>query len=161
MSVVAETWEQLKSIINAVLKDCLREIAEKTTLELKEYVLGVWYGSYTPISYERTYQMLDSITHSEIEPHGDSFNVAVFFDTDKISSNYTGGTWNQHMSVGASGGDFSNDDFIQVLEEGNPSPLYSNSGMQMFEQTSKWLEKNLPSIAMKVFAKYGITVIIT
>jgi hypothetical protein len=154
-----ETWEELSTIINFLLQECLKEIAEETTRQLKFYVETVWYGSYTPEIYIRTYNLLESFVNSGVESKSGGFNVDIFSDTSKIIPNLLpDNLWNQHMGFDNktpfTGG------LIETLENGNPSPYYSHDGIQMFEQTAKWLEKNLILISKKVFNSYGINLFI-
>jgi len=161
MSQVVTNWIELKDLIDKILKECLHEIAEESAKYLKQFVEINWYNAHTPQIYNRTFQMLDAISRSEIKQKGNKFDVAIFFDTAKITPNYLGdGLWNEHM--GFNGAGFTSG-LIQTLEEGNPSPYspsYSNDGIEMFKNTSDWLEKKLPSIASKIFAKHGLKVLI-
>ena len=160
VTTMVTTPAQLKAHINAIIQTCLQEIAKETEEYLKIYVETLWYGDHFPDRYQRTFQFLNSITKSEIEMKGNKMNVAIYFDTSKITPNFLGnGEWNQHM--GFNGQPFV-DGLIETIENGNPSPYspsYARGGIGMLKETSKWLEKELPRIAKRVFEKYGLHII--
>jgi hypothetical protein len=135
--------------LNKILKDVLLEIAEATTKELMETVWTDWYMTNDAHYYQATGQLLSSIMSSDIK----GLEVEIYMDAGKLTPHYIANSFSQHM--GFDGGSFT-DGLIEVIENGNPSPIYSHGGIGMFEKTSKWLEKNLPKIARKVFSKYGI-----
>jgi hypothetical protein len=63
------------------------------------------YDKYTPsedsmYSYDRTYELLNSITVSEPKMGHKQATFEVYMDTDKIEPNETvGDTWNQHADI--------------------------------------------------------------
>lgn len=155
-------WPQLKIIIGALLKECLEEIALETGKELQKYVQTEWYEAHAPEFYNRTYQLLNSITDSKVEQNGNSFKVSIYFDHESIVPNFLGdGGFNEHM--GFDGAPFV-DGLIETIEEGNLSPYsppYARDGIHMVEKTAYWLAVNLPKIAQKVFMRNGVQVTIT
>lgn len=143
-----------KMIIEGLQYCCYR--AEGMLKKLLEERL---YDSYNPKLYERTYELLDSISHSEIIKSNNSYYVEIFYDTDKIRSyprqqNGLTYMWGQHTS-------FSGEDVSmwipKWIEEGTPNnKYYQHSGTHSMEDTKKWLlqEYNrLFRIALK--QKYG------
>jgi hypothetical protein len=154
--------QQLTLIINELLENILQKIAEETVEYLKRYVDIFWYQTHYPTIYNRTYEMLNSVTHSNIEKVGNRFDVFIYFDASQITSQLLGeGLWNQHMgfderifTVG----------LIDSVEQGNPSPYspdYAREGIHMFEATDIWLDKEIPKIAKKIFKENGIDVVIS
>lgn len=93
----------IKSQIDAILrrKDnklavIADEIAEEVKKELREVVYNEWFASFTPTVYERTGEVIDSIT-AEVKKDGRcNYTVRVFFDYDKIRPHYLDGSWNAH-----------------------------------------------------------------
>lgn len=173
MSYVVTNYEQLKMMINLLIQNCLKEIAKETEDYLRKFVEKNWYNAYSPTMYDRTYDLLNSITRTSVQTMGNSFNISIYFDTDKIKpddrmgtlnlylSDFWGTEWNAHMS-------FDKREFtsglIETLEFGNPSPYspsYAEQGISMLEKTTLWLKYELPNIAKRVFAKHGMNVSIT
>lgn len=160
IATVVSNSIQLKNLINEILKDCLKEIALEAGKELQQYVQKEWYEAHSPEMYKRTYQLLNSITNTDIRQKGSGFEIEVGFDKSSIIPNFLGGDlWNEHMS-------FNGEPFvsglIETIEEGNLSPYsppYARNGIHMLENTAFWLAQNLPRIAKKVFAKYGMYLI--
>jgi hypothetical protein len=154
--------QQLILIINELLEEILEQIARETVEYLRIYVDTLWYQDHWPDLYKRTYQLLDSITHSNIQRNGNKFDISIYFDSSKIIPRWIeGNAWNEHM--GFDGSEFTMG-LVQTIEEGNPSPFspdYAEEGIGMFEATDKWLDKELPKIAKRIFKENGIDVVIT
>lgn len=68
--------------------------------------LEVWYSSYTPTSYDRTYDFLNSLTVGEPKKISgqDRYEVKIFYDTDRWTVGYAGKSpfpydmWTSHSS---------------------------------------------------------------
>jgi hypothetical protein len=154
--------QQLTLIINQILQDILEQIAFETGKELQQYVQREWYEAHSPEMYQRTYDLLNSIVNSKVEQKGSKFEVSVYFDRASITPNFLGGgKWNEHM--GFDGAIFT-EGLIETIEEGNLSPYsksYARKGIHMVQETAMWLAENLPKIAMRIFRKNGIDVVIT
>jgi hypothetical protein len=155
-------WGQLKSYIENILKQCLEKIALETAKELQKHVQTDWYEAHSPQFYDRTYQLLNSITNSNIEQKGNKFIVSVYFDHTMITPNFLDNDgFNEHM--GFDGEPFV-EGLIETIEEGNLShysPSYARNGIDMVEKTAYWLTTNLLKISKEVFRKNGINLIIT
>jgi hypothetical protein len=160
--LVVNDWSSLKWTIERILKQCLEEIALQTAKELQKHVQTEWYEAHSPQFYDRTYQLLNSITNSNIEQKGNKFIVSIYFDHTMITPNFLGNNgFNEHM--GFDGIPFVGG-LIETIEEGNlspHSPSYARNGIHMVEKTAYWLSTNLLKISKEVFRKYGINLIIT
>lgn len=141
--------------------DGLKYCAGRAEMMLKRLLEERLYKACTPSMYDRTYELLDSISHSEvIKLNNDTYYVEIYYDTDKIRSyprkenglfTYK---WGQHTS-------FDGEDVSmwipKWIEEGTPNnKFYQHEGTNSVEDTKKWLEKEynrLFRIALK--QKYG------
>ncbi len=115
---------QLQKIIKrkqAKLNVVASEIADDIKRELRALVNERWYDSYTPKSYQRTMELLDSIT-CEITHNGTAIDIRCGFDMSLIhakqaidnatidNAGINRLTWNNHMS-------FDGEPFIEGLIE--------------------------------------------
>jgi predicted metalloprotease with PDZ domain len=153
------TDAQFINYINKTIRAVLNEIAKETTDELMNIVWTDWYMANGPSDYyHATGQLLDSVVSSKVKKSGSGYKVDIYMDSRKLKPNYLVNTFSEHM--GFDGRPFTSS-LIEVIEEGNPSSIYSHEGIEMFKKTSDWLEKELPRIASVVFARYGFAVHIT
>lgn len=89
------SFSQLESVIRDAVKNSMEDLGKKGEEVAKENIEKVVYGAYSPVEYERTGQLKDSITSKETKNTGNSFEVEIYHDTSKITEGYP----NQHMSV--------------------------------------------------------------
>lgn len=151
--------KQIKRYMERIVKDGLEYCAWKAECMLRKLLEERLYDFYDPKMYERTYELLNSITHSEVIPVGNgTYYVEIYYDTDKIRSyprEANGWTykWGQHTSF--SGEDVS--DWIPLwIEKGTTSKQYSYNGTKSMEDTKEWIKREylrLFKIALK--QKYG------
>ena len=136
----------IHSYINADMNDILKKIAEDIKETLYDYINKNWYGVNTPNNYQRTHNVLNSITVDKIQTLGNKKEVFIYFDESKIISNQTeAGHWNQHMSLDGSaswGGQSIGHWVVEWMNSGQKSPAYSYGGIKFIENTVEELEKN-------------------
>lgn len=130
-----QTHNSIESLLNQIKKDMrpsLRQVGERIRTELRQYVLENWYNSRpTTEFYDRTMQLINSITVSQIIETGNTMNIQVYFDSSKIIATVTeDGKWNQHASIH---GEDVSESIPYYIEEGNKSPLYSYDGIHSVE----------------------------
>ena len=80
-----------KQLEKFLLKKCrlaLIKAQEKVFRIIKDF-LRQYYMDYDPASYERTYQLLQSLVQSRIVSDGKGYRAEVYFDLDSLS--YAGG----------------------------------------------------------------------
>lgn len=150
---------QLKRYMDKVIREGLEYCAWRAERMLRKLLEERLYDFYDPKMYERTYELLNSITHSEVIPVGNGvYYVEIYYDTDKIrsyprKSNGLTYKWGQHTSF--SGEDVS--DWIPLwIEKGTINEKYSHEGTHSMEDTKKWISKEynrLFRLALKI--KYG------
>lgn len=104
---------------DAVLKPTARGIgyavATATKKHLKEEIQANIYSAYSPKSYRRTRQFLNSVTIEKSTIYsGKIAQYRVVFDYKKIKPKAIRGSWNQHMS--AFGQPFNKGNLVQVLD---------------------------------------------
>lgn len=160
-----DNGKRLKRALDGILKKALEEISTQVRDEIHEYLLVDFYMrlEYTPTkeSYERTYELLQSITASIVENKKGVLNVDVYFDISKINAYENVNGWNSHMSL--NGDDFYEDRpisswLIEWIEEGNSGTMGNNpiKGIHMLKETSQWTNENLDRIIKSIFGRYGL-----
>lgn len=87
--------QKLNQISRTLLNDkkkFLKIICEDGKAKMREYVETHWYGTYTPKDYERTDEVLNSISADIV---GDT--VIIYYDESKISSFTHDDGWGSHI----------------------------------------------------------------
>ena len=131
-------FNSLAQLNTYVRKQVELAIVSKVNIEvaslLRDYVKANVYDSYSPEYYERTYQLLDSITVGEVVNSGNKIICSIFFDANKIQQINMGGFGNKHMSVYGYTDDRNNNPINQMI------PYYMNYGT-----TGSWIHNHQPS----------------
>ncbi len=76
---------ELRSYLTKEINIGSKAIALQVQEALKFYVMKDVYNAYTPKEYERTYELLDSISFKVIGNNGGKIQIEVYFDPDKMS----------------------------------------------------------------------------
>lgn len=85
-----------------------KNICDAVKQKLKETLNEFWYDSYSPKSYSRTMNLIESIT-GVIERKGRcDYTIQVYFDPDKIHAVENDSGWNSHMG-------FNSEAFVEGL----------------------------------------------
>ena len=75
------------SELKAILLPKSQEGVRKTQMQIYDIideVLMEFYNSYSPVEYQRTYQLLCSLVHSEIIATGNGYTAEVYFDVGSL-----------------------------------------------------------------------------
>jgi hypothetical protein len=123
-------WSGLEAYLKQIIQDELAKVGEQIRLALRMELQAKFYGrpGYHPNQeeteyYSRTWQLLESVSLSPTNVSGNSYSVRIFYDTDKIIPSYgEDGKWSPHQSI-IDDRAF-NEALPEVIEYGNPSPLY-------------------------------------
>lgn len=107
MGSIAHLREAIYQARDQVLRDCMEEGKEK----MREYVQTYWYGQYSPVSYARTQDFIDSV-----DARWEGNTIVFFYNTSKIGSSPNPGGWGAHSSF--DGSPFNDDGFIEMVENG-------------------------------------------
>lgn len=117
------------------------------------------YDAYDPKMYDRTFELIDSISHSEVIKVNNTYYVEIFYDADKIRAYprekdglYTH-KWGRHT-------DFDSEDvsyWIPLwIEEGTQNEYYSHKGTRSMEDTREWISKEYNRLfRLALQQKYG------
>ena len=87
--------KDLEKVLKIVVKNALEDTGEDMVDVVKEEIYSTVYSSYLPVSYERTGDLAESLESTKATEDGNSINVEVKHNTDKIYSVAP----NQHYSV--------------------------------------------------------------
>lgn len=117
----SNTSDLMKFIQKNVKQSAEKDLNRIVYDTIKEFLLLKIYSNH-PSSYERTYEVLNSLTIGKTKETGSGIECEIYFDTDKIHAVETeGDTWNQHMSF--DGTDYS-EKVVWVLEDGTDGGKY-------------------------------------
>lgn len=124
-----------------IVKDILEEIAEEVRQELHDTVWKKLYLSYTPKVYQRTYELLDSISKTEVKENSNGeYYVEIYYDTDKIFPHvYTDGRPNAHAT--SKGVDISDQIPYMVEYDYSYGKYKDNNGIHAIDDVKKWIDK--------------------
>lgn len=151
--------ENLQDVITQYLEVAVDQATEIALNYLCNYINDNWYETYTPRSYERTYDFLASATKLEAYVTQKGKVVAgLYFDTNKIIPEKREKGFNAHMSnSGVSTAD-SIPYFIEYTNDFFGRRKVSKNGLRSMEKTIEMLEKNFPSMVQKELKKLGLDV---
>lgn len=160
-----KTWSGLEQALRQSTKYSMLYVGDTVKRVLIDSVKRMWYSRpFTPMFYERTMDVLNSITVENVSVNKNQFNARIYFDTDLIRQNPTPpGQWNQHMSVD---GDTEYEGrrisswLISWMEEGQNSPLYSYEGTGHIAATQDYAEAESVYLIEESLAKLGINCIV-
>lgn len=136
---------QLNRYMDQLVKKSLEYCAWRTENVLKQLLEERLYDFYDPKMYDRTYELLKSISHSDvIKSSNGSYFVEIYYDIDKIRSypriqnKMLTHKWGQHT-------DFYDDDVSmwipKWIEFGTDNKYFSHKGTNSMEDTKKWISK--------------------
>ena len=138
-----KNFESLFAYIEATLPINLEIIGEEVKNILKGNIEKLWYGrSYTPTSYTRTMEYLNSVQCSKARKVGGGYEIEIYFATDLIlPHSYNNDEWPQHQSI-TDGEDYS-PAIPYFIEYGNnpdgKSPIFEYKGVRPTGATKDWL----------------------
>lgn len=144
---------QLKNDIFDNLRNRISEICIRV---VKDNLLKKVYWNYVPqgdYSYDRTYELMDSVTVGNFNIGYKYATFDVFMDTSKINPYQTeGSSWNQHADV--DGDDMS--EYIPMwIEEGTTGGLWKRDGAHYMQESFIQLVNELPNALEKALRSEG------
>lgn len=153
---IANNFPELMKMIELQVISNLSKIGEEVKSYLRTTLLNDWYHSYMPTHYERTNMLIDSLTVSPVKKLGNTFQVEIYFDENKIVPvpTSTVGMFPAHMNITDGSSDYSGMSYGELLplwiEEGQHSSIHSYTGIHMVERTVDWIkEDNYLKVRMK------------
>jgi hypothetical protein len=87
---IKNSSDLMKALKSAGLKQMTEKIGEDVKMLIKAYMEECFYGMYSPLFYKRTFQLLSSVTTSEVRETSNGYEITVFLDIDKIHYNDDG-----------------------------------------------------------------------
>jgi hypothetical protein len=162
-------FKSMKSLFKFLENDIekgLREVAIVISGKLQDFLQKNWYNAHTPQSYERTYQLINSVSISDVEDNGNAFEVKVFFDSNKMNPipAPSADMFPSYTNV-TNGDTYWNGVSLSILvpyfvEQGQSSSIHSYKGVGSVEKTIKWARsgKFLSKAVKESLQKSGISV---
>ena len=137
------SFNNLKSLylyIQDQVQDSLKEVSKLIQEEVKQYIEINLYNEPTQ-SYQRTRELLESISVRPISEGGNVIEFEIYYDTTKINPYINNDSiWNAHADI--DGKDVSS--LVPLwVEEGTKYPsLYPRKGLGAMENTKNEIENN-------------------
>jgi hypothetical protein len=117
------------------------KIAKEIADVLKNYVRLNWYNDHSPSQYQRTMDILNSISITDVKKNRNGYSVKIFFDDSKINMIEYDGLFNAHMGIY---GETSYQGMslpqwvVYWMNYGQNSPIYSYEGVGFLEDVIEW-----------------------
>lgn len=136
------TFTNLKGLYNYGLNStikCAGSILDDIVEILRDFTKINVYQKYSPTEYDRTFELIDSISKRNFKQISkNKYQAEIFFDDKKIKARRSDGMWNFHMSI----------DGIDIsaslpfwIEEGTNGSLWDRDGAYMVRETERFLKK--------------------
>ena len=159
-----KTWSGLEQALRQNTKYAMLYVGDTVKRVLIDSINRMWYSQSNPAFYERTMDIVNSITVENVSVNKNQYNARIYFDEDKINMTYVEGNWNQHMSLN---GDTSYEGIslalwtVSWLEFGQNSPVYSYEGGGHITATREYAEGEAVFLIEEALQKVGIRCIVT
>ena len=153
---------QFKDILDEIRSEALDGFAEKAADELRNNIELMWYDTYEPEDYTRTYELLNSVDIKTTKA-----GRQIYINEGSISDGgrQDGRGWTEHIGVTGERVD-SFADMISENAQGNPkggNKRIASAGTidtDFFEATNEWIERNLKQevtdLVIRDLKRYGI-----
>jgi hypothetical protein len=82
--IIKNNSDLMKALKSAGLKQMTEKIGEDVKYLIKAYIEECFYDRYSPKFYERSFQLLDSVTTSKVRETANGYEIEVFLDIDSI-----------------------------------------------------------------------------
>lgn len=139
---------RLKRDIEVKIDEELDKFGRDITNKLKEYV-SKWYNSYDPLDYQRTNDLINSITYTIKNKR-----VEVKFDMRKFHTGKVnnGKGWQPHRGFDGIKFTWGLIDWIENGGNGGikTNPRKYDGGIHMIEDTEKWLQDYIDKEVQKI-----------
>lgn len=147
MPVFNSMSDMLKYVQNEIAIVSKNELGERIKKELAAFVFKKVYF-YPAYEYDRTFDLINSITIGDVKEEDGGISCSVYFDSDKIIPTQSDNKWQQHRSVFNYDEDIKYSESISdmipyYLEYGTQSPIYSHPAHGFMEATIRSLNKGL------------------
>lgn len=141
-----KSFKDLNSLFRYINKNVSKSL-EQVGLEveeiIKDYIMENLYNEYSPTSYTRSFDFINSLRISKVTPSSNGgYEVKLYFDTDAIHPRDADGEnrWSGHQSI-TNGEDVS--ELIPLwIEEGVTGSLWDRDGIHSMWHTKTELEQN-------------------
>ena len=82
--LIKNNSDLMKALKSAGLKQMVEKVGDDVKYLIKAYMEECFYGRYTPLFYDRTFQMLNSVTTSKVRETANGYEITVYLDIDSI-----------------------------------------------------------------------------
>ena len=120
--------QKITSRIDLKLNRAAQEIMLKTKEQLEKSVDNLWYATYSPTDYNRTYELLDAVSGKVVKNSKGNYSIEVYFDESLMSTKSSTYGWGTRS--GFDGGDFRSgliDSIIHGMRGSRTNPRYGES----------------------------------
>ena len=152
------------------LEKQLLPIYQKALEHMKQILIdalnGLWFSRYQPALYERTGDLINSLSIKQLKNSNGKFEALIYFDKDKIRQEHAdfggGYPFNIHMSLDGSteyGGIDIGNWILIWLNEGSNSPYWSFPETGWYDGSLRVMQEDheVAQFITKELRKIGIT----
>lgn len=157
------TFKNEKELEKFILKRCRLALikAQEEVFRIIKDFLRQFYMDYDPSSYQRTYQLLQSLVQSRIVSDGKGYRAEVYFDLDGLSYDGYNPTGEQVMAAASQGlhgaiGKMPRKPFFSNSVEFQYIP--GNSGISVWNDPVKVLDAKAIEILKNMLIAEGIPI---
>ena len=115
-----------------------KDICEAVKEKLQDNLNKFWYSNYSPQSYQRTWELFDSITGIIRRDSRCNYTICIYFDSDKIHAVENDNGWNFHMGFNS---EAFTESLVSSIEHGMKGSFFNprrGEAAHMIEFTQKW-----------------------
>lgn len=82
--IIKNNSDLMRALKSATLKQMVEKVGGDVKYLIKAYIEECFYMPYTPLFYNRTFQLLNSVTTSQVRETDNGYEIEVFLDIDSI-----------------------------------------------------------------------------
>lgn len=146
-------FKQLELYMEKKIIQTLDKCADLAMDRLTQNIIDSVYD-WQPKQYERTYQLLESVSRTEVKKIYDRYVVEIYFDYKKMQPIIVENKWNKHADFYGNWiqNEQSASDLINWLEYGTENKWFSHDEHRFYRDTLEWIQKEYRKI-FKAYAK--------
>lgn len=146
-TLTTKKLNDISKLVYEAKDKAIQEVLKEGKEKLKNKVQSNWYNTYSPLSYNRTNEILESVSSDMV----DSDTVKIYYDYGKVGA-ASGNGWNIHESF--DGSPFDGIKMVRSVEFGMgigvaTNPRNGEDGVEGLDEVRKWAKKEAKKIVKK------------
>lgn len=154
-----KNYKQLEEYANRKIKQTLDKCADVAMDVLTQNIIDTVYD-WQPSRYERTYQLLQAVSRTQVNKVYGRYVVEIFFDYTKMQPILNAGAWGSHTDFYGNWitNEQSASDIVNFLEYGTNNKYFSHPSHGFIKKTIEWLDVELNNIFKDHIIKIGVPI---